>query len=53
MFHCVHLEAPAQVPLDVNTVEVEQEISNLQVSNKLVSKIQLMNLKYNYFSNDY
>jgi len=38
VFHCVHLEAPAQVPLDLNTAEVEQEISNLQVTNKLVSK---------------
>ncbi|XP_025196538.1 BTB/POZ domain-containing protein 9-like isoform X2 [Melanaphis sacchari] len=35
VFHCVHLEAPAQVPIDLNTVEVEQEISNLQVTNKL------------------
>lgn len=52
VFHCVHLEAPAQVPLDINTVEVEQEISNLQVSNKLVSRIQFMNFRYDYLNND-
>lgn len=37
MFHCVHLEAPAQVPLDSITTGVEQEISNLQVSKNIVS----------------
>ncbi|MCP6484342.1 hypothetical protein NL492_26385, partial [Klebsiella pneumoniae] len=29
VFHCVHLEAPAQVPLDSNAVEIEQEISKI------------------------
>lgn len=37
VFHCVHLEAPSQVPLDPITTEVEKDISNLKVSKNFVS----------------
>jgi len=44
VFHCVHLEAPAQVPLDSNAVEIEQEIS--KITKKVVCEIitQVLNL---------
>lgn len=41
VFHCVHLEAPAQVPLDPSLVEIDQEISKLNVTKELVSIILL------------
>ncbi|VVC26833.1 Hypothetical protein CINCED_3A008510 [Cinara cedri] len=35
VFHCVHLEAPAQVPLeDTTIIKVEQEITNMHISKK-------------------
>lgn len=41
VFHCVHLEAPAQVPLDPSLVEIDQGISKLNVAKESVSKILL------------
>ncbi|XP_050538973.1 BTB/POZ domain-containing protein 9 isoform X2 [Daktulosphaira vitifoliae] len=35
VFHCVHLEAPAQVPLELDVLEVEKAVENLQITKKL------------------